>query len=444
MRMKHQKNRHQRYAVTLVEVIFAIGVVLVGLLGLLSVLTLAGQRASDSISTSIASSYAASVMNELEARQYLSGDNLVQIRPSTETASNNITFTFNPSNFPSGVTVDMSVANPSSFCIDPLFSSETTLPAATSPNGYSVDVFPYYYADHNPLLDPLTDVSRNWPVGSLPIPRMPRVGISVSGYIFRAPPAPNPLPPPFVRPYLSAEQSRRLVENVDDLVQEKTEDAAILRGQQATTDGIAYGKRLPSGDFTWIATVNPLPDSEYASVAVVVMNKRSREPFNADGDSFSAPVSVGGAADVSDNASSERLAYVTYAAGFSGGAGGVVHLVSSSKTSPKIRPNSWIMLSRFLPSGNQIHRWYRVAAVQGDPEEIEYEDSSLPPLPALPTGSPDVFVWRNTLLLDGSDWSFNYPSGVAPFPPPTLGNTYATILSDVVSVTERVVLLRSL
>ena len=68
--------RSVRRAVTLVEVIFSIGVVLIGLLGLLSILPLAGKRAQDSISLSVAPVIANNVQAELLASKYLSDDRL--------------------------------------------------------------------------------------------------------------------------------------------------------------------------------------------------------------------------------------------------------------------------------------------------------------------------------------------------------------------------------
>ena len=68
--------RSVRKAVTLVEVIFSIGVVLIGLLGLLSILPLAGKRAQDSISLSVAPVIANNVQAQLLANKFLADDRL--------------------------------------------------------------------------------------------------------------------------------------------------------------------------------------------------------------------------------------------------------------------------------------------------------------------------------------------------------------------------------
>jgi hypothetical protein len=46
--------------------------------------------------------------------------------------------------------------------------------------------------------------------------------------------------------------------------------------------------------------------------------------------------------------------------------------------------------------------------------------------------------------LDGPDWAFGHDSGTQYADNTFLNNTYATIVSDVVSVTERVVLMEDL
>src|SRR5690606_18970663 len=101
-----------------------------------------------------------------------------------------------------------------------------------------------------------------------------------------------------------------------------------------------------------IATVNPLPGNLYANLSVVVIRNRQRD--------YSVPAA---AVQLPErNATDERLAYVAYASGFTGGAGGEVHLVSNSNTVFRVRSGDWIMLSSSR-GGNPTHRWYRVSAV---------------------------------------------------------------------------------
>ena len=423
--------KRARNAVTLVEVIFSIGVILIGLLGLLSILPLAGRRAQDTLSLNIGSAISDSILAQLESRNSLSHDELLALDGTA-----------------------VSGAATPSFLIDPLFASTfeeaandnltdgITVPPTATLNGYSESFFPYFKANHNPLLDPSgvnSTGSGAWPLDQ---PRQLRVG-----YI-RGTPTPT-VPAGHTSFFLDSEQARTLVENGDDLPVIRPVDASrpstfsALQGNSGSQ--LEYGKRIPSGDFTWMATVNPLPGGIYASVSVVVMRQRERN--------FVAPANSTGASDVNENSVSERLAYVTYASGFSGGAGGVVHLVASAVTSPSIGANDWVMLSR-TDSGNTFHRWYRVVAVDQEPEFFETTgtpstaDTNLGAF--LPAGSTGVTVWRHKVLLDGPDWAFGFTTpGYADevLAVPTTANpdnTIATIVQDVVSVSERVVLLSDL
>ena len=71
-----QAKRQVRRAVTLVEVIFAVGVVLVGLLGVMSILPLAGRRAEDSINLNVGAAMAESIMDDLLSRRFLANGQL--------------------------------------------------------------------------------------------------------------------------------------------------------------------------------------------------------------------------------------------------------------------------------------------------------------------------------------------------------------------------------
>ena len=103
-----------RRAVTLLEVIFSMGVILIGLLGLLSILPLAGRRAQESVSLSVGSAIGEQMVSELEARRYLGDGRLRPVPATTGTAVSNLTY---PSTTPLG-----------SFCLDPIFASSTTVP----------------------------------------------------------------------------------------------------------------------------------------------------------------------------------------------------------------------------------------------------------------------------------------------------------------------------
>ncbi len=425
-----------RRAVTLIEVIFSIGVVLVGLLGLLSILPLAGQRAQDSISLSVGPAVGIQVISQLESRRYLGNGQLRRVpalAPPVPPVLNNLTATpVSPA----------TAVEP--FCIDPMFAASTVAPASVVNNGYTGAMFPYYKDDHNPFVDPSNGAIRSggglWPTTQ---PRLTRVGITRKNN---------------TTVFLNVSQALAIAENRDDLfvtrAKDKTLNATFKDGDlQAiptpttppTTPpqppaGLEYGVRIPNGEFTWFATVNPFPGNVYASVSVVVLRKRIRN--------FSTPTATTPPGNPEGNGVGERLAYVTFASGFSGGAGGLVHLVANANTVSKIRSDDWIMLSRKTGGGDVFHRWYRVVAVNGKAQlftTIGTNGADDTNLGASIPGSAQHQVWRHKIVLDGPDWSFDFKTGGSPGTPrryadDTFGdNTFATIVSGVVSVTERTV-----
>ena len=409
-----------RQAVTLVEVVFSIGVILIGLLGLLSILPLAGRRAQDSISLNTSSAFADSIMDQLLARRFLSNGRLLTLSSTTPLTT--------------------SITSNESFVLDPMFCSGYqaaggTVPAVSPGNGYSQSLFPYYEPDYNPFIDPSVDsmTSLTWPNNQ---PRLQRAGV---------------MPPSGTIGFIGLEQSLLLVENFDDLPLDRPNDRSKpsqFQTLQGTSGGLKYGKRVPTGDFSWIATVNPLPGGVYASVSIVVLRKRERA-FEAP------PILPTGVETPNQNAIGERMAYVTFATGFSGGSGGMVHLVATDRVLSRIVQGDWIMLSR-TSGADTVHRWYRVASI-GNEAELLVTDGATGTNDSilscrLPNSATGELVWRHKVLLDGPDWAFQFENlGTTPPPPfQSYGddtfddNTYATIIDNVVSVSERTVLLSEL
>ena len=352
-----------RNAVTLVEVIFAIGVILIGLLGLLSILPLAGQRARDSVGLSTGPQVANRVLAELKAHRLLSKGLLTTLNGNAVPSTTN-----------------------ASFCFDPIFISNPLVQQASlGTTSYFPGWFPFYDSNYFPIdnqrvaVDPFqasNDATRNF--------RLFRVGINASPFI-----------------------ARMLTENRDDLITTQPDDRSLPSrlsdGEIAPfgPNGLEYGRRIPSGEFSWLVTVNPHADGIYASVAVVVLRNRTLElEFPPPGD-----------ASTRKNYISERLASVSVVHGFSGGAGGVVQLECSDKVDATITPGDWLMLSSVVsigPPSISKHRWYRVVGIEGEPVYL-----------------PDYEKWTQRVLLDGPDLD------------PTV-QTLATLLSDVVCVTETV------
>jgi type II secretory pathway pseudopilin PulG len=403
-----KQQRTSRAAVTLLEVMFSMGVILIGLVGVMSILPLAGRRAQDAVSLSVGASMGDNVLDQLTTRRWLASNRLLHW------SSTGVVSSFTTS----------STASPhfGSFCIDPLYFSEHTFETTT--NGYSSQFFPFYKGNHDPTVDP-SETLIAWPSVQ---PRMLRVGVNrLSGTSVR----------------LTTNESFSFADSSDDLTVDRPTDRAaqaLLPGTSVTSlpGGLSYGKRFSTGEFSWIATVDPAAGGEYASVSVAIIRNRQRM--------YSFPLTPGGVATAvstpENNATDERVAYVSFAMGFRGGAGGVVHLLSSANTVSRLRSGDWIMLSR-NDGTNPRHRWYRVVAVDGDSERFSGTPATLSPsLGVLLPGTHLRDIWRRKIFIDGPDWDFAYaPSGFA-----TVGinNTFATLVEGVVSVTEHVVAINSL
>ena len=419
------RNQSPKYGVTLVEVLFAIGVILVGLVGLASVLPIAGRRAQDSVDLNEASAFATATLDELTAQGTLQPNTLVT-RLDRAIGGFSVGATPTLSNVPPLPNAFSAPPGVTSWCVDPLFVSDGVSQKNQTNGGYFVPfdpnggngyrriLFPYYRAEHNPLTDPsgTFNTGTAWPLA----PRMLRVGVG------------GP------RGLVSAREAESIAELPDGLAVTKPDDnslnvdfqtqGAIDAGQVSGLGGSSLiGKRLRDGSLTWIATCNRLQGTSYINVAIVILRNRDRS-------FYTYPVGTGSAAATAeDNAIAERLAYVSSANGFTGGAGGSVQIVAPANTASDLTVNDWVMLSRNPAGGWPVHRWYRVASVGQEAEEINFPD---------PVHGTDRPVWRHTLYLDGPDWSFGF-STPGSADGTVADNTYVTIVEDVVAVSEQTI-----
>ena len=394
-----------RRAVTLVEVIFAIGVILIGLLGLLSILPLAGKRAQDSVSLSTGPQIANRVLAELKSHRFYSNFRLVRFEDLQDAEKLKEPDPPNPliaSRMLPNFTANIGQA----FCIDPLYvhndlnwsgvnldllvppNSLRTIPTAKKVGGYDGSNFPSYSQYYEPTENPSESNNRTTQLHQM----MHRVGILS-----------HPISSASSR-WISLGSARELTQNQDDLLNVRVDDQSmparlddISKGTVVPL-GLEYGKRIPSGEFSWLVTVSPLPDGVYANVAVVVLRNRTNE--------FDYPEDVD---SPSQNLTGERLARVTSYRGFQGGSGGIVQLEASKSVNSDLVPGDWLMLSAPGLGSNPLadHRWYRVASLVNAPQELGQ-------------------VWQQQVLLDGPDRNDVSPP------------TFATLISGVVSVTETV------
>lgn len=403
-----------RTGITLIEVTFAIGVIMIGMVGLTAILPLAGSRAQDALNFDTAAAMSDGVLREVSSRRLLQQPASAALQPITSLDGIGL------KNVTTGVILP--------FCFDPIFSAD---PPTSATHSYAQNYFPYYNVNHNPLLDPARSTSAPATgATAMPVqPRMKRVGLNFrnpgyfSNFTGNVP--------------AQLEVARTLAESPNDLDVLRPKDRSVpgfLSGVFASGTTFAQGKRLPTGTYSWMITLDPDARSRYGSLSVVIYQSRERMS------EFPAVNSSGDPTEAQDNAVSERLTLVTEEIGFRGGAGGSVTLVSSGATVSELTSNDWIMLSRHMdPSDTSgqydVHAWYRVVGTDREATEIVAPaDTTLGgftvPLSSLSGGGA---VWARNVLLDGPDWDFVSNAGI--------GNwyTYATIVKDVVAVNEKTI-----
>jgi len=386
--------------VSLVEVIFSIGVIIIGILGVMSILPLAGRRAQDSVSMSVGAAMGDSVAGKILSNRWNQKGKLRILTPAGTVVRTVIDtpvppFTYTPATF--------TLPN-QPFCIDPMMiRAGTSVTPLNDSSGFNTSYFPYYKPTHNPTIDPsltgqpqLSESAGPAPLGSpAPLRRLIRVGL---------------LRTASSTDLLNVSEAFHIAERNDDVRFDRPKDKtlpAMIMGDRATNvaGSTPYGARFGRGEYSWIATVVPEETRGYATLSVVIIRNRLRD-FDLPTDS---PATI-----PERNAASERLASVVSAIGFVGGAGGMVEISSNLNTVSRILPGQWVMLSNFNANGSPVHRWYRIAGFGGDVVKNE-----------------TVQTWSREIHLDGADWDFS-------------STTQMTIVDGAVSVTNHFVRLDAL
>ncbi len=423
-----------RHGVTLMEVMFATGIVMIGLLGIASLLPIANRQANDSYIITYASAAGQNWYRVMLARKLHT--------PSGQPwlIANDTTGILSPTNSMDNIAavapadVSPPFGNPPAvqaqrlgFCIDPLFwSGQTTIPVydpSSAAMAFRPALFPYFTPRFSPLTLPTTNAGLNWNFQ----PRLLRVTYPSLANLSL------PVPQKVVE---------ELFATADDLVTVRDESDnslnAVLGVSRNSTGSL--GKLAAQGNLSWIATLVPMeidsslrPDSYTSSI--VVFNRRNRN--------FDIPTTSAEAIDPPDD---ERVAVVLPSSpgttlpasplnqSFSGGNGFDVGIIASEYGKRKIKAGAWIMLSRqfTFPSGNirHIHKWFRVTSTNS---EAKIPSATLMSNYGI-TGSPSDY-WYQDVHLMGPDWIFQLPSSANTLP---VESTIATIVPDVVAVYERI------
>lgn len=409
-----------RKGISLIETLFAVGILMVGMLGIAAVLSVAGKNAVDSQTLASSQVLANSWLNDMYARNIQNPANWV--RPVFNVPTNTWIWpsmgTSSPQNSPN-----------SSYCIDPLmFAFSPNI--SVNDSRYTLTNFPYYDALANPLVDPSISAASGAGLNWGAVPRMNRVSVGSPGF-----PATGKL-------------AEEIFASQNEIAEIKSRDSTrhVVRGFESV--GTSLQKTATRQDYSWFATLTPkdnnssLYSSQYI-LSIVVVKKRDRV--------LDIPVpTAAGVGDPRALPSGEIMAWVVPlstgsvpAAGFNGGGGGRVLLVGSAATESHTAAGQWIMLSRLDAAlGRGVFSWYRIATCDQEarmmnvgaiPTEYGVSGFTLP----FGAGNATLPVWVREVTLSGRDWGMYSAMGNASDSQVSI----ATIVDGAVNVHERVITL---
>lgn len=406
-----------RRGVTLLEVLFSMGIVSVGLLGTILLIPLAAHEAAQGARADISARVGKNAFQEATVAGLANPGNwLYQNGNPVRTAAAG-----GPHFIPAG----------EAFAIDSRFIAFHALaPTATgAPTlGRRYDLFPYVYNPQNintaPAFPPAPHITAPLPATSpAAMPFMNRITV-------RSAPTANTL--------MAHLQADEMFVSQHDLIFEKSDDATfppsqvdIRPNQSRRWDTIGFSDRMKrdlDGKFSWMLTVAPKVDvtqqaRDLYTLSVLVFHERNG--------AFAIDVL------------NERIAQVVQFPGLGVGGGEVILAIPDptnayTADTVRVRSNDWIMLASQLrtppPPQNAItvlpvFRWYRVVASSTP----LYDSSTSPP------------TWTQEVTLHGPDWDrpewIGNPTA-SPAVPPAV-TTYAALVSRVSAVYEKTIRLET-
>ena len=482
--------RPSRYAVTLMEVVFAIGIVLAGLVGLAALIPIAASNAKATVEMDRSINESTSAETIAVLKQMIDLDSLViydklaidtqpnqalgivpeqnaiSVRYKTENQGVQVnggltTIYFGKLESPGYGHHPFGSGLTSAICVDPLgMPNPTFLPSEkydgafrlpidhTQPNPDNVfdySRFPYFSEMSAVLAPPNENVTQ---AGGAPFltPRMWRATLAWDLQNDGI----KPVNRNEVIPHSVAQRLFRGFGDVSVLNGNEDGDPGSVLVSQ-TKIGVATqlfdASRDESSRYSWFLTLVPpfLGGNNFRQSFVVVDRRLPMVP-RRQGDPAALNQTHHVIEDAKDNPDSEVLTWVGGAIGFADGTGGDVLLYGSDKVSSDVRVGEWVLLSRQpyaapppnptgpapppVPTGPPVHRWFQVLSV--DEPEFGLINSTF--AEANWTGR-DYPVWRRWVTLRGSDWAFGL--GVNNL----LDDTYCTIVKGAISVVESTVVI---
>lgn len=449
-----------RRGVSVIEVMFAMGVAVIGLLGIASLIPMSSKNAADSLHMSEAQALSQDWYNEFTARGLHLSGRWIMYRDFTSTTG------WQAFSKQQGSTLSSRGCNPApatmlrelgreSVCLDPYFFANTSVQPPNQSNWYRPAVFPYYQDTYNPLVDPAYTRSSTSSLAWDAQPRMVRVSV---------PGEAGPLVP------LSLRALEQTFLSTDDMAITLDVPALNIDDKDETIPPMRVGQSnqrfFSTNHYSWLATMSPAePIPALSTESTIFYTVSLAVVHNREMDVFDPAISATrtGATDpprVDDKPQGERLMWVEPLSGdFIGGNGGRVRLIGNDGIDDNIRSGDWVMLGRtyaaaVVPSVGlrpfTVFRWYRIVSVE---QRQSPTLLTAPPLPmqlgTLPQvtnsgATSDPFghastsllnqVWGREVVLEGPDWTFGGTvTGTTATP------TTATLVKGVKSVIERVI-----
>jgi len=308
------KRIHQSSGVTIIEILFSIGIIVTGLLGVAGLIMIAGSQMTQGLEADAMSNAGLNAIAEFETRNMQNPDNMVWYNTNT---SRNETLFHRGELF--GTDSDGRSIFSQSFCIDPYFIRQQ-------------------------FSDGKTDTSSYFPGGTPPTLKMKRV--TLKNY--------------------SLPLSREIFVAKDDLVfstpasgTELPEQLWIREGLDETTPEL---KRLNRAEYSWLAMLTPNRSRMHTPKSPSEPNILHLTALEAT-DHYLLSIIVFKNRVVTNSNDEEQFFDIKFLnLGFGGGEVQLSH-TNSDGSYPK--HGDWVMLS----SGSQIanfHRWYRITYIEDE------------------------------------------------------------------------------
>lgn len=480
----HQPAFSQRDGITLMETIFAIGIILTGLVGLAALIPVAANNAKATLELDRSVSESTSAAANGLIRNFIEPNNMVIFdRPAAESYANTAgTYGYNPSGMLRTVRSKLDATPPgklespgyghmpfnsglsAGICIDPLgmpnlaldsaFVSDANgvmppgspifIPAADTDTAFDASRFPYYGERYAVLASPNVAIGTanpaSPPPNATPWPMSPRMWRAT----LRAPMFEDI---PLVRRHhlLTSAAVRNIFSGSGGLAPidgaENSDPRSVLASRTNIGGVYVDGAQDRSTAYSWFATLAPpFLGGKTFRQSIVVVNQRVPPVPRRLNDVLALQKNPYAVSEPSENPSSERLTWIDPLSpiGFNGGVGGEVELYGSQAISDEMVAGEWVMLSRqphqsvttgappstvFVPTGPAVHRWFKVLRVS-EPEL--HNNTSI-------GGAGSYRTWSRRVVLAGPDWAF-HDEGTTN----TTGvdDTYCTIVTGAVSVIE--------